>query len=242
VLYRPITQREFAAIESWRGPDERVAYNDASGAARGALPKRAFEHDDIAAGLGQRQRTRQSCNAGADYGVLGARRELCELWQRGRGPGAGVKKRPRDGNDCGHVISVGLLKSVVDNPSANRRNSLARSLLQSGHSPWTEDTVDGNPFGSIESAQEYLRLLAEAVQEAQLTFPEDVVDSVPLDEQTRARRLQAMQLVSYKLSQLADHVNGSRSVLNDLRMLRRLLLRERALGVKSMKSVRSTKS
>ena len=105
-----------------------------------------------------------------------------------------------------------------------------------------EDTVDRNPFGSIESAQEYLRLLAEAVQEAQQTFPEDVVDSEPVDEQSRARRLQAMQLVSYKLNQLADHVNGSRCVLNDLRTLRRLLLRERALGVKSMKSVRSTKS
>jgi hypothetical protein len=105
-----------------------------------------------------------------------------------------------------------------------------------------EDTVDRNPFGSIESAQEYLRLLAEALQEAQQTFPEDVVDSEPVDEQSRARRLQAMQLVSYKLNQLADHVNGSRCVLNDLRTLRRLLLRERALGVKSMKSVRSTKS
>lgn len=96
--------------------------------------------------------------------------------------------------------------------------------------------MDRNPFGSIESAQEYLRLLAEAVQEAQLTFPDDVVDSAPTDEQTRARRLEAMQLVSYKLSQLADHVNASRCVLNDLRTLRRLLLRERALGIKSMKS------
>ena len=99
--------------------------------------------------------------------------------------------------------------------------------------------MDRNPFGSIESAQEYLRLLAEAVQEAQLTFPEDVVDSEPVDEQSRARRLQAMQLVSYKLNQLAAHVNGSRGALNDLRSLRRLLLRERELREKS---VRSTKS
>ena len=74
-----------------------------------------------------------------------------------------------------------------------------------------------------------------------VTFPEDVVDSEPIDEQSRARRLQAMQLVSYKLNQLADHVNGSRCVLNDLRTLRRLVLRERALGMKSMKSVRSMK-
>jgi hypothetical protein len=99
--------------------------------------------------------------------------------------------------------------------------------------------VDRNPFGSIESAQEYLRLLAEALQEAQLTFPEDVVDSEPIDEQSKARRLQAMQLVSYKLNQLADHINGSRCVLNDLRTLRRLLLRERALGMKSVRSIKS---
>jgi hypothetical protein len=96
--------------------------------------------------------------------------------------------------------------------------------------------VERNPFGSIESAQEFLRLLAEAVQEAQVTFPEDVADSEPIDEQSRARRLQAMQLVSYKLNKLADHVNGSRSVLNDLRTLRRLLLRERALQLKSKSS------
>ena len=99
--------------------------------------------------------------------------------------------------------------------------------------------MDRNPFGSIESAQEYLRLLAEALQEAQLSFPEDVVDSEPIDEQSKARRLQAMQLVSYKLNQLADHINGSRCVLNDLRTLRRLLLRERALGMKSVRSIKS---
>jgi hypothetical protein len=92
--------------------------------------------------------------------------------------------------------------------------------------------VDRNPFGSIESAQEYLRLLNEAVQEAQLSFHEDVKDSSPVDEHVRARRVAAMQLVTYKLSQLTQHVNASRCVLNDLRSLRRLLLRERALGIK----------
>jgi hypothetical protein len=92
--------------------------------------------------------------------------------------------------------------------------------------------VDQNPFSSIESAQEYLRLLSEALQEAQLSFPEDVVDSAPVDAHVRARRLAAMQLVSYKLNQLTHHVNASRCVLNDLRTLRRLLLRERVLEIK----------
>jgi hypothetical protein len=92
--------------------------------------------------------------------------------------------------------------------------------------------VDRNPFGSIESAQDYLRLLSDALQEAQLSFHEDVVDSAPVDAQVQARRIAAMQLVNYKLSQLADHVNAGRRVLNDLRSLRRLLLRERVLGIK----------
>ena len=38
------------------------------------------------------------------------------------------------------------------------------------------------------------------------------------------RRLEALQLVAYKLDQLARHTDGSRRILNDLRILRRLLL------------------
>jgi hypothetical protein len=102
--------------------------------------------------------------------------------------------------------------------------------------------VDSNPFGSIESAQDFLRLLTEAVQEAQLSFADDVADTEPSDEQSRARRLEAIQLVTYKLNQLADHVNASRTALNDLRSLRRLLLRERALGAKSVRSMKSSPS
>jgi hypothetical protein len=92
--------------------------------------------------------------------------------------------------------------------------------------------VDRNPFDSIESAQEYLRLLIETVKEAQITFDADVAHSTPVDERSRARRLEATQLVTYKLTQLTDHLNASCSVLNDLRMLRRLLLGERAVGLK----------
>ena len=91
--------------------------------------------------------------------------------------------------------------------------------------------MDPNPFGSIESAQEYLRLLHEALQEAQVSFHKDVVDSEPLDEQGRARRVEALQLVGYKLNQLTNHINASRCVLNDLRTLRRLLLHERRIGI-----------
>jgi hypothetical protein len=92
--------------------------------------------------------------------------------------------------------------------------------------------VDRNPFDSIESAQEYLRLLAEAVKDAQVAFDKDVAHTTPLDERSRTRRLEATQLVTYKLTQLTDHINASCSVLNDLRTLRRLLLGERTVGLK----------
>jgi hypothetical protein len=41
------------------------------------------------------------------------------------------------------------------------------------------------------------------------------------------RRLEALQLVAYKLERLARHVDSSHRLLNDLRTLRRLLLGER---------------
>jgi hypothetical protein len=41
------------------------------------------------------------------------------------------------------------------------------------------------------------------------------------------RRLEALQLVTYKLEQLSRHIDTSQRLLNDLRTLRRLLLGER---------------
>jgi len=43
-----------------------------------------------------------------------------------------------------------------------------------------------------------------------------------------ARRVEALRLVLYKLDKLEQHIKASRRLLNDLRMLRRLLLQERA--------------
>jgi len=79
------------------------------------------------------------------------------------------------------------------------------------------------PFESIESAQEFLRLLATAVYEARLDVEADVWD----EEGPGARRQQALRLVVYKLEQLEKHVQTSQRLLNDLRSLRRLLFQER---------------
>ncbi len=79
------------------------------------------------------------------------------------------------------------------------------------------------PFDDIESARQYVELLAEAIEEARREVEAEMANPQP------ERRLQALQLVSFKLARLSTHIGGSSRILNDLRTLRRLLLGERAL-------------
>ena len=82
------------------------------------------------------------------------------------------------------------------------------------------------PFDDIEGSHEYVRLLAEAVDEAR----RDVEAEIATAEQDHAdRRKEALLLVSYNLAKLNLHITGSRRILNDLRSLRRLLLAERGV-------------
>lgn len=82
------------------------------------------------------------------------------------------------------------------------------------------------PFDSIESAQQFVELLCEAIEEARREIDEEITrTTAPGDE----RRKQALQLVAYNLAKLAMHMGTSRRILNDLRTLRRLLLNEREL-------------
>ena len=74
------------------------------------------------------------------------------------------------------------------------------------------------PFESIEAAQDYLALLAEVVQESQ-----QVVDSEQGAVEQADRHLDALRLISYNLDKLSRHILRSRRILNDLRMLRRIL-------------------
>lgn len=80
----------------------------------------------------------------------------------------------------------------------------------------------GTPFDSLESAHEYLGLLCESLKEARADIREDVEAATTGG---LARRLEALQLVGYKLDRLEGHLQNSRRILNDLRMLRRLLVR-----------------
>ena len=81
---------------------------------------------------------------------------------------------------------------------------------------------DDRPFDSIESAQEFMALLQDSVAEA----VEDVcrkLENAPAHEQ---RRAQALQLAHYKLGQLSSHVQKTLRILNDLRIIRKLLVNE----------------
>jgi hypothetical protein len=80
------------------------------------------------------------------------------------------------------------------------------------------------PFDNIESAQEYLALLSQALEEATTNAEADILGHT--DSQTERRR-DALRLVLYKLEKLEQHIKVSRRLLNDLRTLRRLLLDER---------------
>lgn len=82
---------------------------------------------------------------------------------------------------------------------------------------------DTTPFDSLESAHRYVALLCDAVTEARLDVGVDAEAAVRDDA---GRRLEALKLVAYKLDRLERHLESSRRLLNDLRMLRRVLLSE----------------
>jgi hypothetical protein len=79
------------------------------------------------------------------------------------------------------------------------------------------------PFDTIESAQQFIELLASEVADTRNQILDDMVAATRVDS---SRRLDALHLADYKLQQLASHLVGSARILNDLRMLRRLLLKE----------------
>ena len=80
------------------------------------------------------------------------------------------------------------------------------------------------PFDTIESAQDYIDLLLEAVEETRHDVGAEIrLSGGPGGE----RRAQALQFVALNLNKLSSHVTKSRRILNDLRTLCRLLLEER---------------
>jgi hypothetical protein len=95
--------------------------------------------------------------------------------------------------------------------------SFSRKLSPLNHSLQT-------PFDSVENAHQYVRLLTEAIAEAKGEIASDLSAAETSNEQ---RRVQALQIVQFKLGKLERHLQTSSRLLNDLRTLRRLLLEER---------------
>ncbi len=86
---------------------------------------------------------------------------------------------------------------------------------------------DDRPFSTVESAQEFLALLAEAIDEA---LEAARAERRACSDDHLERRADAWQLVAYTLTKLSSHVTSSRRLMNDLRTLRNLLERKSASG------------
>jgi hypothetical protein len=89
----------------------------------------------------------------------------------------------------------------------------------------------GNPFGSIEDAHEFMTLMAQTVFETKLDIEADVQRE---SSSNYPRRAEALKLTLYTLSRLEFHMERSRRILNDLRTLRRLLFEERTASAKEI--------
>ncbi len=79
-----------------------------------------------------------------------------------------------------------------------------------------------SPFDSIESAHEYVHLLITQVDDVDRGIADDIRRS---EADSNSRRVDALRLVDYKLTQLQHHLTMTARLLNDLKTLRRLLLR-----------------
>ena len=85
------------------------------------------------------------------------------------------------------------------------------------------DSQTDNPFSTIESAQEFVKLLTKAVCDAERELGTRVESESELEV---SRRLDALRVALYSLNKLELHMRQSSRILNDLRTLRRLLLPE----------------
>ncbi len=88
------------------------------------------------------------------------------------------------------------------------------------------------PFDSIESSLEFVSLLGDAIRDALAEIAADIslAEADLPESEGSSRKIEALQLVRFKLKGLDGHIESSHRILNDLRTLRRLLLEERTLG------------
>ncbi len=93
--------------------------------------------------------------------------------------------------------------------------------------------VDGieQPFDSIESAQDFMNVLADTVLDVMKELKSERERAL---REGQERRAKAIELAMFKLKMLTCYVYKSRRTLNDLRTLRRLILNERLTAERVM--------
>ncbi len=92
------------------------------------------------------------------------------------------------------------------------------------------------PFDSIESAHDFMTLLAETVLDAVKDLHRDHQIALRDGE---LRRAQAIELAIFKAKTLSCYVHKSRRTLNDLRTIRRLILNERAVQESALSNMQT---
>lgn len=80
------------------------------------------------------------------------------------------------------------------------------------------------PFDNIESAEQFVKLLIEAIDQSRRDVDADIARS---DGNPSGRSKKALQLISTNLAKLSQQMANSRRILSHLRTLRQLLLQER---------------
>jgi hypothetical protein len=78
------------------------------------------------------------------------------------------------------------------------------------------------PFHSIESAHEFMVLLENVITDAQGELQNMLNDANTASDE---RRSEALRLALFKIAQLDMHTRKSRRILNDLGLIRSLLVR-----------------
>ena len=86
------------------------------------------------------------------------------------------------------------------------------------------------PFDSIESAYEYISILAATALDVLNALKRDRDQAV---REGQGRRAQAIELAMFKVKMLGCYLQKTKRMLNDLLILRRLILNER-LSVESV--------
>ena len=106
---------------------------------------------------------------------------------------------------------------------------MCQSGINSQRKVWVTNRMSyrrETPFDNIESAEQFVGLLIEAIKESR----RDVDGEIARAEADRSgRSKKALQLVSTNLAKLSQHMATSRRILNHLKTLRRMLLQERRL-------------